>query len=235
MRRVEVIGSATLYQGDAYETLEELGPQDAGVFDPPYEFATSGGGRFRKARPNMDQIAAAGLDKGFDDRICSPAIFRSVAVFCHNDQLPELLPRLAARFYRTVVCAWHKSNALPVANKHYRPDTEFWIHAWLADAHPVGSLTDKARWILSENGRFTGVDHPTVKPEPVMDKVLATINARRVCDPFMGSGSTGVAAIKRGLGFTGVERDPKHFDTACRRIEAAVKASEIPQPREAVR
>jgi len=113
-----------------------------------------------------------------------------------------------------------------VANKHYRPDTEFWVHAWLAGAHPVGSLTDKARWILSESGRFTGVDHPTVKPEPVMDKVLATINAASVCDPFMGSGSTGVAAIKRGLRFTGVEIDPEHFDTACSRIEAAVRAAE---------
>lgn len=226
MSRVEVIGPATLYLGDGYEVVRALGPQDAGVFDPPYAFDTRGAGKFRKARPNMDRIAAAGLDQGFDDRICSPATFRSVAVFCHNDQLSQLLPRLAARFHRTVVCAWHKTNPLPVANKHYRPDTEFWVHAWLAGAHPVGSLTDKARWILSESGRFTGVDHPTVKPEPVMDKVLATINAASVCDPFMGSGSTGVAAIKRGLRFTGVEIDPKHFDTACRRIEAAVRAAE---------
>jgi len=42
----------------------------------------------------------------------------------------------------------------------------------------------------------------------------------------MGSGSTGVAAIKRGLRFTGVEIDPKHFDTACARIETAVRAAE---------
>lgn len=226
MSRVEVIGPATLYLGDCYELLPTLGDQDAGVFDPPYAFSTAGGGRFRKARPNMDEIAAGGLDRGFDDVICSPAQFRSIAVFCHNDQLPQLLPRLAARFYRTVVCAWHKTNALPVANKHYRPDTEFWIHAWLAGAHPIGTLADKARWILSENGRFTGVDHPTVKPEAVMDKVLATINAARICDPFMGSGSTGVAAVKRGLTFTGIELDAKHFDTACRRIEQAVRAAE---------
>ncbi|VTO10661.1 DNA methyltransferase [Brevundimonas vancanneytii] len=113
-----------------------------------------------------------------------------------------------------------------MANKHYRPDTEFWIHAWLSGAHPIGTLADKARWILSENGRFTGVDHPTVKPEAVMDKVLATINAARICDPFMGSGSTGVAAVKRGLIFTGIELDGKHFDTACRRIEQAVRAAE---------
>lgn len=226
MSRIEVIGAATLYQGDCYEILPRLGPQDAGVFDPPYVFDTRGAGKFRKARPNMDQIAAEGLDRGFDDAIVTPARFRSVVVFCHNDQLPQLLPRIAARFHRTVVCQWHKTNPLPVANKHYRPDTEFWIHAWLPGTHPVGTLAEKARWILSESGRFSGVDHPTVKPEPVMDKVLATVNAARICDPFMGSGSTGVAAIKRGLVFTGIERDPKHFDTACRRIAAAVRLAE---------
>ena len=58
MNQVEVIGPATLRLGDSYEILPTLGEQDAGVFDPPYRFATSGGGRFRKARPSMDQIAA---------------------------------------------------------------------------------------------------------------------------------------------------------------------------------
>ncbi len=226
MTRVEVIGPATLHLGDSYEILPTLGEQDAGVFDPPYRFATSGGGRFRKARPSMDQIAAKGLDQGFDDSIVSPARFRSVAVFCHNDQLAELLPRLTARYHRAVVCSWHKSNPLPVANKHYRPDTEFWIHAWLEGAHPIGTLADKARWILSESGRFSGIDHPTVKPDPVMDKVLSTINAASICDPFMGSGSTGVAAIKRGLRFVGIEKDPAYFDIACTRIAQTVRQAE---------
>lgn len=226
MSRVERIGAATLYLGDCAEILPTIGAVDAGVFDPPYAFDTRGAGRFRKARPNMDAIAASDLDKGFDPAVISPAQFRSVVVFCHNDQLPDLLPRVRARYHRTVLCAWHKTNPLPVANKHYRPDTEFWIHAWLEGAHPVGSLDDRARWILSESGRFSGVDHPTVKPEPVMDKVLATVNARTVCDPFMGSGSTGVAALKRGLGFVGIEIRPDWFDLACRRIEAAAKLAE---------
>jgi len=223
--RVEIIGPATLYLGDSYEILPTLGDLDAGVFDPPYRFSTSGGGRFRKSRPSMDRIAAKGLDQGFDDVIVSPARFRSVAVFCHNDQLAELLPRMAARYHRAVVCCWHKTNPLPVANKHYRPDTEFWIHAWLEGAHPIGTLADKARWIASESGRFSGVAHPTVKPDVVMDKVLATINAASICDPFMGSGSTGLAAIKRGLHFVGVEKDPEYFDIACARLDQAVRQS----------
>lgn len=227
MSRVETFGTlATLYLGDCAEVLPTIGDVDAGVFDPPYAFDTRGAGKFRKARPNMDAIAAAGLDQGFDMDLVSPARFRSVVVFCHNDQLAELLPRLKARYHRVVLCSWHKSNPLPVANKHYRPDTEYWIHAWLEGSHPIGTLEDKARWILSESGRFSGIDHPTVKPEAVMDKVMATVNGRLICDPYMGSGSTGVAALKRGLGFVGIEIREDYFDIACRRVAAAVKLAE---------
>ena len=226
MSRVETIGDATLILGDCYAVLPTLGAFDVGAFDPPYRFSTSGGGRFRKARPSMDRIAEARLDQGFDLSVINPAQFGSVVVFCHNDQLVEILPRVRARYHRAAVLAWHKTNPLPVANKHYRPDTEFWIHAWLEGRHPVGTLAEKARWVLAETARHSGVDHPTVKPDPVMDKALATVNGRTVCDPFMGSGSTGVAAIKRGLVFTGIEIVEKHFDTACRRIEAAQRARE---------
>lgn len=223
MNRVEHIGDAILYLGDSAEILPTLGPMDAGVFDPPYKFATAGAGRLRKSRKSMEAIRAAGLDQGFDIDLFGPAQFRSLVVFCHNDQLVEILPRLRARYHRHAVLSWHKSNPLPVANKHYRPDTEFWVHAWLEGAAPVGTLADKARWIFADNARHSGVDHPTVKPDAVMDKVLATVNARTICDPYMGSGSTGRAAIKRGLAFVGIEIDPTYFDLACRRVEAAWK------------
>lgn len=227
MSRVEVIGDATLYLGDCAEILPTLGAFDAAVFDPPYRFATAGAGKFRKARKGLESIIAAGLDQGFDLDLFGPAQFRSLVVFCHNDQLVEILPRLKARYHRHVVLTWHKTNALPVANKHYRPDTEFWIHAWLEGSAPVGTLAEKARWIEAENGRHSGVAHPTVKPDAVMDKVLATVNARTICDPYMGSGSTGRAALKRGMRFVGIEIDPTFFDIACGRIEAAAKAAEM--------
>jgi len=67
-----------------------------------------------------------------------------------------------------------------------------------------------------------GKEHPTQKPIDLMawciDKVA---NAQTVCDPFMGSGSTGVACARMGLQFVGIERERKYFDIACRRIEQA--------------
>lgn len=226
MSRVEHIGPATLYLGDCAEILPLVGEVDAGVMDPAFAFSTAGGGRFRKARPNMDRIGAAGLDRGFDLDLLSPARFRSVVVFCHNDQLAELLPRLKARYGRYAVLGWRKTNPMPVANKHYRPDTEFFVHAWTPGAHPIGDLASKARWVEGPSGRFSGVDHPTAKPEYVMDKILANVNGQVICDPFMGSGSTGVAAVKAGKRFVGIEIDPTWFDLACRRLEAAVQLAE---------
>jgi len=94
-QRKEVIGNATLYLGDAYEILPHLGFVDALVTDPPYEFKVSGGGVFRKKRKNMEEIRAAGLDKGFDHTLFKAAQFGSVVMFCHNDQLVKLLPYVA--------------------------------------------------------------------------------------------------------------------------------------------
>ena len=67
--------------------------------------------------------------------------------------------------------------------------------------------------------------HPTVKPTDLMRYLcrLVTPPGGLVFDPFMGSGSTGVAALREGFNFIGIEREPKYFDIACRRIEQAYK------------
>jgi len=64
--------------------------------------------------------------------------------------------------------------------------------------------------------------HPTVKPIALMRYLvrLVTPPSGVVIDPFMGSGSTGIAALREGFNFIGIERDPAHFQTACERIEA---------------
>jgi site-specific DNA-methyltransferase (adenine-specific)/modification methylase len=72
-------------------------------------------------------------------------------------------------------------------------------------------------------------EHPTQKPEGVMKWCIQHLpdEAQTICDPFMGSGTTGVAAIKLGKTFIGIEREPSYFDIACRRIEAAYKQPDM--------
>lgn len=66
-------------------------------------------------------------------------------------------------------------------------------------------------------------EHPTQKPVPVMEWAIAQAPADvvTVCDPFMGSGTTGVACVNLGKSFTGIERERKYFDIACERIARA--------------
>lgn len=220
MIRVEV-GPATLYCGDAYEIRPTLGWFDADVMDPPYVIKTSGGGSFRKHRPYLDQIKDEGLDRGFDHAIINPLLCGSTVVFCHNDQLPEVAATMKGLFHRYALCVWRKTTPMPVANKHYVPEIELYFHAWQRGYHPVGDLNALKRVFECRSRALKDFGHPTVKPDELMAKIIANVNGQTICDPFMGTGSTGVAAVKAGKLFTGIEHNPAHFETAVRRITEA--------------
>lgn len=233
--RIEHIGDATLYLGDCREILPTLGTVDALVTDPPYEFEASGAGIFRTNRKCMDEIQASGLDKGFDHSIITSGVCRSVVVFCHNDQLDRLLPHISGEFGRFALCFWHKENPMPVANRHYKPDTEIYVHAWNDGGYPTGTLAEKGRYFIAPTGQQNEWAHPTVKPLPLMLKILRNVNGDTVLDPFMGSGTTGVACANLGRKFVGIEIEPKYFDIACRRIDQAYRQprlfkDEAPKP-----
>lgn len=216
------IGPHRLYLGDAYAIRPTLGWMDCDCMDPPYEFRAEGGGHYRKARQGMEEIIEQKLDQGFDHSIINPLLCGSAVIFCHNDQLAKLLPYVDGNFERLVVCMWQKINPQPVANKHYRPDTEPYIHAWSRGHHPRGAMNELFRVVTALSAR--GDDkfgHPTVKPDAVMDKIMRNVSGSTVCDPFMGTGSTGVAAVRAGKVFHGIEHNERHFLTACDRIRAA--------------
>jgi site-specific DNA-methyltransferase (adenine-specific) len=67
------------------------------------------------------------------------------------------------------------------------------------------------------------VDHPTQKPLSLLTDLIERLDGESVLDPFMGSGTTGVAAVRLGRKFTGIEIEPKYFDIAVRRISDALK------------
>lgn len=213
-----IIGNATLFHDTAENVLQSLGGGLDGCMDPPYVFNASGGGSFRYGRKCLDRIQEAGLTDGFDHGLITAAQFRSVVVFCHNDQLAELVTYLGSLFKRVAVCAWHKSNPMPVCNKHYVPDTEFWVHAWNSGAAPVGAPKQLARYWIGPTGKQAVYDHPTVKPLDLMLKIVTNIGGDTIVDPFMGTGTTGAAALIRGRKFIGIEKDKRFFEMACDRI-----------------
>lgn len=136
MTQLACIGPHRLYLGDAYAIRPTLGWMDADVMDPPYLFDNSGGGAFRKTREGANRIVEEQLDRGFDRSIIDAAHSGAVVVFCHNDQLGELIPELVEdprpeqdalivadmfahlrpRFHRAALCVWIKPNPSPMAN-----------------------------------------------------------------------------------------------------------------------
>lgn len=210
-----VIGNATLYLGACEQILPTLPEVDAVITDPPYEISASGGGIGGK-RKYLSDIRGH-IDAGFD--VAMLGAFRNWLVFCGKPQLVKMIAQAEAQGLRWQLLTWNKTNPTPLTNANYLPDTEYMVHAFRTHV-----WESKTRFVVGAVER-SGWDHPTVKPQYVMTKALLSASARGevVLDPFMGSGSTGVAAINTGRRFIGCEMEPKYFDIACRRIDEAHK------------
>lgn len=212
MSRVERIGEATLYLGDCRDVLPSLGHVDAVVTDPPYGIGMDGGkiGRATYEKRDWDQ------------------------------QRPAWLPSLIERLYlRQTVPAivWggnYLADLLPAAGKWLvwdkRNDPTSFADCEMAWTNLAGS-TRLFRWLWSGPYMQEKEDrhHPTQKPRALMEWCLGQLpdSARSVVDPFMGSGTTGVACAKRGYRFIGIELAESYFDIACRRIEEATRQGDL--------
>jgi site-specific DNA-methyltransferase (adenine-specific)/modification methylase len=220
--RVETIGAATLYLGDCRDVLPTLGPVDAVVTDPPYgiKHQRAIGGSTRKSGASISGGVARTLGadcRAWDSEKFDPTIlFGFGPVICwganwYADKLPGGRWLLwdkqcggGAGDFSEFEVAWC---SIGTAIKAFR-------HMWL------GVQRD------SEVGELR--QHPTQKPIALMRWCLAFIpKAQTILDPFMGSGTTGVAAVQMGRQFIGIERDPGYFDIACRRIEQAQRQGDM--------
>lgn len=216
LKQIE-IGTATLVHGNCYDILSRFRGLGAVVTDPPYLFDSSGGGAFRKSRTYLNTIKSKRLDQGFDHGFLVPDFSQSVVCFCHERQIGTLKTWFDQHYDRVSLCLWCKTNPMPMANKSYQAECEFYIHAWQKNAFPLGSLAQKKRITNHAVGR-SPFAHPTVKPDRLMDKIIANVNDDTIIDPFMGTGSTGVAAIKAGKKFIGIEIDETYFSIAHSRL-----------------
>lgn len=215
--RVETIGDATLYLGDCMDILPTLPKVDAVITDPPYGIGAASA-RF-----------ANGTSK--------------TAVY--GDEWDAAAPD--AEMLKAVIA--HGEEAILWGGNYFGlPPSRCWL-VWdkctgensYADAELAWTNIDRAvklkrlAWV-GANAKDTDVRlHPTQKPVSVMAWCIEQTKSATVLDPFMGSGTTGVAAVQLGRSFIGIEREPKYFDIACKRIEQAYKQRPLfdaePQPK----
>ena len=204
-KRKEVIGDCTLYEGDCLEVMPTLGEFDAVVTDPPYGIADKWKGGFGKAHGWGNQHRQKAVRNKWDVKPLGAgecdillAAGRSVVIWGGN-----YFPLPPSRCW----LVWNK------------PERGF----SLAEAELAWTNLDKVVRVIdaprSENGR----QHPTQKPVAVMAWSIQRAGGQTVLDPFMGSGTTGVACVNLARKFTGIELEEKYFDIACKRIEEAYK------------
>ena len=217
-RRV-VIGDCTLYEADCLELMPHLGAFDAVVTDPPYGMAFQSSHRKESHR----KIANDG-DCALLKWACGLRAQHSSYVFLRWDALSEISkPRS--------LLTWVKNNwSMGDLRHELARQTE--VAAFYPGAShdfPAGRPADVV--FAPRTGNEL---HPTQKPVVLMEKIIGWTRGR-VFDPFMGSGTTGVACVKLGRKFTGIELDPDYFDIACKRIEDAYRQPDMfiapPEPK----
>jgi DNA modification methylase len=217
-----VIGNAELWLGDCRDILPTLGKVDAVVTDIPYGKVNRASGGLR----NLDKGAADVADFDLAELIASLALGHSVYVFCGTEQVSMIRAALVAREYLTRSCVWEKTNPSPMnGEKFWLSSLEHCVFGRAAKA-PFFEHCASAVWRCPTE---SGQEHPTQKPIKLMGRLIraSTTPVCTILDPFMGSGTTGVAAVQMGRKFIGIERERKYFDIACRRIEEAQKQSDL--------
>ena len=216
--RKEIIGAATLYLGDCMEVLPTLPKVDAVITDPPYGIAYehSGGGLGVGARRNSNR-PIHGDDAPFD-----PSHIATLAPFVLMFGADHFRARLPDG---GTFIAWDKSLGVGPADSF--ADAEF---AWCSAKVKRNAIRFLWKGVACEKaGEENGARyHPTMKPQGVMRICIELAgDAPLILDPYMGSGSTGVAAVRMGRKFIGCEIDERHFETACRRIEDAQRVQDM--------
>lgn len=205
-KRVERIGDCTLYLGDCMEIMPLLGTFDAVVTDPPYGIDYGRQGGFNAShgwgswRENCDWDRDRPPPEAFDLMLGAS----KHQIIWGGNYFTDLLPPTMHWLL------WDKGQ-----RNFSLADFEI---AW-------GSQKRAARVIEYARGKAVrdGKQHPTQKPVEVMARCLLELpkNAITILDPYMGSGTTGVACVKLGRRFVGIEIDEGYFDIACRRIRDA--------------
>lgn len=211
-----IIGNATLYCGDCAEILHSL-PQriDAVVTDPPYGIGEAAG---KNASRGKLAVAKDFGNDSWDDEPISDDLIRRVR------EAGKWAVIFGGNYYALppAKCwlVWDKENG----------DSDFadCELAWTNLPKAVRRIRYMWNGMLRANGELRG-DHPTQKPIGVMAWAINHLPAdtQTILDPFMGSGTTGVACMNLGKSFVGIEREPKYFDIACRRIEDAQRQARL--------
>jgi len=230
-RRVEVIGACELYLGDSLEVMGVLQPVDHVISDPPYEDELHKAiGRIRRndGRYMVDDLGFEGVNSNRADIVHRVVALSNgwAILFTLAEGVRAWRDELQACGAKYDTClAWVKPDSTPRMNgQGAARGFECAVTAWCASGYRSWNSGGKRGiYTYLTNAKDRDGRHPTEKPRGLMLEIVRdfTREGQKVLDPFMGSGTTGVACVQSGRSFIGIERDEKFFDIACERIRKA--------------
>ena len=231
--------------GDCIEVLKTIPDNSIDLIatDPPYLIsATNGGGSInnvKKLNKSLKDLTTIDITKGYDIEEFGKEFIRvmkeiNIYFWCNKVQIPDYfnfyVNRHKCKF--DIIC-WHKTNALPTYSNKYLSDTEYLLYfrKGSGKCFPQSYEDAQTYYIAPINHKDKKLyGHPTIKPLDITEKIIrnSTRTGQLVLDPFMGSGTTGVAALQNNRSFIGIELNAQYFDIAKRRIdEVGQGASQI--------
>ena len=225
--KVLVIGDATLYLGDCMDILPTLPKVDAVITDPPYgigfkydgEYVDVGGEPYIEFMSSFNHIPSCILQ--YPEEMISlivPAFGNpnKIITWCYNSN--------TARQHRQVGFFGLKPDLtklkFPAKNLgDARVNALVSSYDWWSDIQQVKNVSKEK------------TEHPCQAPLELYRRIITVLpDAKNILDPFLGSGTTGVAAIQLGRKFIGIEREERYFQIACERISNAVAQGQLFEP-----
>lgn len=203
---------------------------DLVVTDPPYKIDTHGGGIYTHDDKQYIQELRS-MDDGFDikvlDELCRVLKKINVYFFCSQKQILPLLEY----FVQQKKCnynllTWHKSNPIPACGNKYITDTEYILFFREKGVKIYGSVDTKHTYYITPLNQKEKrlYKHPTVKPLNIVRNLIINSSQENdvVFDPFMGSGTTGVAAMELNRRFVGCEINKEYYEVAMKRMKIEI-------------
>lgn len=232
----KVFGDCRLIMGECLEVMAGLEPVNHVITDPPYEDELHNAmGRIRRndGQAMCEDLGFAGVNAVRGDTAAAVALVSTgwAILFTLAEGVRSWRDELQAAGAKYDTClAWIKPDASPRFNgQGAARGFECAVTAWCGSGYRSWNGGGK-RGVFTHcvnTARYGG--HPTEKPLPLMMELVSlyTQPGQTVLDPFMGSGTTGVACAKLGRKFIGIEREPQFFELACRRIEEANRQTDL--------
>jgi len=218
----------TLYHGDAFEVIPELGRYDLMITDPPYILETGDPGEksvgsrkkfmseeFKALTHgfNIGEFFEIG-DVGFTARV-------QYFIFCSTKQITDLFSHHGDYATKNLL-VWHKTNAVPFANGVWKNDLEYIVHIRERGAYFEGDSSLKSKVFI--HPIVVDDRHPTVKPIPLLRKFveIGCPPGGTILDPFCGSGTTLRAAKDLNRRAIGIEKEERYLEVSVKRLQQEV-------------